>query len=316
MAEEIMTVTGPVAPGELGFTLPHEHVFFDTWTGGGTGGGQLIDPVLEWDIMVAELEAYRRGGGATLIDLTLREIGRNPAALRRIAESTGVNIVMGCGWYIDPFHPDYTNYRSADEMASELVDEIENGVDDTGVRPGIIGEIGCAAEYPTAREERAFRAAARAHLQTGLAISTHTPVRTSGREVLAILTQEGVPPDRVIIGHADTYPVLDYLMDLLATGCYIEFDCIGWIYNAPVDMLPCTPDQLAALTVELVQRGHADRLLLSQDVCHRSLFRHFGGDGFTCVSERFLPLLREKGVDEESITMITIENAPRVLAGS
>ncbi|HEY3128138.1 MAG TPA: hypothetical protein VGL91_01655 [Acidobacteriota bacterium] len=314
---QILTVLGPISPAALGFTLPHEHLFVDlfSWPGGKSSSGALgiFDPVMDWDMMVSELEAYREAGGRTVVELSLREIGRNPESLKRLSEAAKVNIIMGCGWYRDSFLPVEINYRSADELAEELVGEFRDGVDTTGVRPGIIGEIGVEQAYPTAREERVLRAAARAHLRTGLAITTHTPIRTSGLHALAILRQEGVPPDRVIIGHADSYPVKEYLLALLQHGCYVQFDCIAWTYRSRFDM-PYSPDQIADLTVDLIRLGHGNRILLSHDICHRAILRHYGGDGFTCLAEKFLPLLRQKGAAEEAIRQITVENNARVLA--
>jgi phosphotriesterase-related protein len=312
-----MTVSGPIPADRLGFTLPHEHLFLDTysWPGGKSGSGALgiIDPVLDWDTVVDEVEAYRRAGGAAIVDLSLPAIGRAPDALRRVAETTGVHVVMGCGWYRDSFYPSDLNYRSTEELADELVREFEDGVGGSGVRPGVIGEIGVETTFPTAREERVLRAAARAHHRTGLAITTHTPIRTSGRAALEILLQEGVPPERVIIGHADSYPVPDYLTSLLADGCYVQFDCVAWSYKSKADM-PFGPQELADLTVDLVRRGFGDRLLLSHDVSNRALLKRYGGDGFTCIAERFLPLLRDAGLEDEAIGALTVDNPRRALA--
>jgi phosphotriesterase-related protein len=312
-----MTVSGPVPADQLGLTLPHEHLFIDTysWPGGKSGSSALgiIDPLLDWEAVVAEINDYREAGGGAIVDLSLPAIGRAPEALRRIGETTGVHVVMGCGWYRDSFYPSDMNYRSTDEIADELVREFEDGVGRTGIRPGVIGEIGVETTFPTAREERVLRASARAHHRTGLAITTHTPIRTSGRAALEVLVQEGVPPERVIIGHADSYPVPEYLVSLLEDGCYVQFDCVVWSYKSRADM-PLGPEELADLTVDLVGRGYGERLLLSHDVSNRALLKRYGGDGFTCLTDRFLPLLRKSGLDDETIGLITVENPRRALA--
>ena len=313
-----MTVLGEIPSKDLGFTLPHEHIFVDlfTWPGGKSSTGRLgiIDPVLDRDIMTKEVDAFREVGGQSLVELSLNEIGRNPEELKRMAESTGINIIMGCGWYRDSYMPEDLNYRPTDDLAEELIYEYEYGVGDTDIRPGIIGEIGLEGEYPTAREERVFRAAARAHLRTGLAITTHTTVRTSGLQVLKILEQEGVPPDRIIIGHADCYPVLEYLLELLQQGCYIEFDYISFLYHSGGISMPYSAEAMAKLTLKLIQQGYANRILLSHDIGMRPLLNHYGGVGYTCLSDQFIPLLKRSGVSEEDIHTMTVENPSRVLA--
>jgi phosphotriesterase-related protein len=313
---EVITVRGPIPPEDVGFALPHEHFFLDlfSWPGAKLMSGAMgvVDPVLHWDTIVQELEEFKEAGGRTIVDMTLDTIGRNPEALKRLSETTGVNIVMGCGWYRHSFHPPHLEYTPTDQLAEELVREFEEGARGTGVRPGIIGEIGIEAAYPTASEERAFRAAARAHLRTGLSVTTHTSiVRGSGLDALQILLHEGVPPERIIIGHADSYPQLDYLLALLSQGCYVQFDCIAFVYQPP--SMQYSDVEMADLTIELVQRGYADRLLLSHDICNRSVLKRYGGDGYTCLHDRFLPLLREKGVEDEVIDLITAENVRRVL---
>jgi phosphotriesterase-related protein len=310
-------VLGPVAPGELGFTLPHEHVFLDLWSWPGSksvvGLLGIFDPDLDWAMMQSEVEAYRAAGGRSLVEVSLAQIGRAPEALKRLSQVTGVHIVMGCGWYRDTFYPDEIHYRPTDALAEELVHEIQHGAAESGIRPGIIGEIGFEAEYPTAREERVFRAAARASLRTGLAITTHTNIRTSGLEAMKILRQEGVPPDRIIIGHADCYPHYDYLIALLRQGCYVQFDCISFLYKSPYDM-PLSADGMAGLTLRLVREGYAGQLLLSHDICHRALLRRYGGTGYTGLQERFLPLLAAHGVNVEAVHTLTVANPARVLA--
>src|SRR5215475_1005268 len=196
---DVMTVTGPVDAQQLGVVLPHEHVFIDL-VSEYRGSGLLNDEHLACE----ELRALKSAGGCTLVDLTLDEIGRDPAALRRVSEATGLSIVMGCGHYRDPYlDRDWFDRTAVDAIADQIVLDITDGVRGTGVRAGIIGEIGADRLYISAAEERSFRAAARAHLRTGLTISTHAARWPVGLEQLQLLTEEGADPRRVIIGHAD-----------------------------------------------------------------------------------------------------------------
>src|SRR5262249_23483894 len=149
-----------------------------------------------------ELAALHAAGGRTVVDLTLDEIGRDPAALRRVSEATGMAIVMGCGHYRDPYlDRDWFDRMAVDDIAAELVREIEEGVRGTGVRAGMIGEIGADRAWISAAEERSFRAAARAHRRTGLTITTHAARWPVGLAQVALLTEEGVDPGRIIVGH-------------------------------------------------------------------------------------------------------------------
>ena len=188
--QQVMSVTGPVDAAELGVVMPHEHVFANLLREY-RGTGLLNDEYLA----ATELTALRAAGGGALVDLTLDEIGRDPAALRRAAEAAGVTIIMGCGHYRDPYlDRDWFDRHPVDAIADEIVSDIEDGVRDTGVRAGIIGEIGADKWYVSAAEERSLRAAARAHLRTGLTISTHAARWPVGLEQLALLRAEGRGP--------------------------------------------------------------------------------------------------------------------------
>jgi predicted metal-dependent phosphotriesterase family hydrolase len=309
----VQTVLGPVDPDSLGFTLPHEHVHARLWdfpTVAAVGYGGMYGEIhIEDDVRVVELEAFRVQGGRTVVDVTPPAIGRDPERLRRIAERTSLNIVMGCGWYREPYYPpeDLIDRRSVDELAAILVREITEGVGDTGIKPGIIGEIGVNNSWVTAQEERVHRAAARAQRATGLAITTHSPWSPIGVKELDIFEAEGVAPSRVVIGHACSYPVLEYYTTLLERGAYVQFDNIGqWD-------LPGYQDRVTGLILELLHRGHEGRIMLSHDVWNARAFAFAGGTGFTHLAENYLPELSEHGVGDNTIHTMTVENPKRML---
>ena len=308
----VMTVVGPIDPDDMGFTLPHEHIFIDLtlWPGGKTFAGEdaIIDPMRHTELMVEELAAFEAVGGRGLVELTVRNMGGDIRALKRIAEATGLHIVAGCGWYRDSYIDDSIHHRPTGELAEDLIHEIQHGIAGTGIRPGVIGEIGADGYHLTAKEERCLRAAAKAQRVTGLAITTHLPKRGVAMEALDILEEHGVPPDRVIVGHADGYEVVDYHVALVKRGAYVEFEIIRPYY--PFARTISTLD----LTADLVRLGYADRILLSQDICSKSLLRRYGGGGFGYLATDFLPQLRAKGVGDEVIHTITVENPKRVLA--
>jgi phosphotriesterase-related protein len=307
----IQTVRGPVAPGEVGFTLPHEHTRcvlwhiparWDYWQL--TGEDEVIGP---------ELARFRDAGGTCLVDVTLPAIGRDPRRLLRLSEATGLHVVMGCGWYRDAYYPaaDDIDRRTVEELADRLVAEATDGVDGTGIRPGIIGEIGTDKPWLTAREERVHRAVARAARRTGLAITTHPVLSDVGLAQLRIFEEEGADPSRVVIGHADSYPDLAHYLALIGRGASIEFDFLGMSFTAQER---AGEPRVIALVLELLSRGHAGQLLFSQDVCHDGQLSSFGGHGYTYLQQTFLPRLAAAGVDAGTLQTITVDNPRRLLS--
>ena len=303
MALQVMTVRGPVPPGELGHTQTHDHVFSDiSWA----RHRWVAMPTTDEVQMTEEIRLYKEAGGGAIVDCALEHIGRKPEALRRISEATGVHIVMGVGFYREPYYPEFVNKWTTQRLAEYMIDEIENGWADTGVRPGVIGEIGIDKRWVQGVEERVIRAAARAHHATGLAVTTHTPPHTA-LLFHEILQEEGVPPDRIIFGHLDNTLEMDELERVAATGAYIQFDLIGieWINS---------DQRRAEFLAELIRRGHGDRLLVAQDMPARPRLKTNGGHGYQHLIDNFLPMLRAEGVNEDDIDRITRINPARALA--
>ena len=306
----VQTVLGPIDPAELGFTLPHEHTAIALW--------QIPNRWDYWELtrdepaIVAELGLFHEAGGSGLVDLTLPGVGRDPAWLVRIAEATGLHVVMGCGWYREAHYPAEAliDRRTVDDLADELVREATNGVGEGGVRPGIIGEIGTDKPWLSALEERVHRAAARASRRTGLAITTHGVLSDVGRAQLRIFEEEGADPARVVIGHADSYPSLDHYLAIVERGASVEFDFLGMSFT-PQERLG--EGRIVELLCELLSRGHVDRVLLSQDVCHNSQLKRYGGNGYVHLVESFLPRLRAAGASEEEVETMTVANPRRLL---
>jgi predicted metal-dependent phosphotriesterase family hydrolase len=299
-----MTVTGPVAAADLGVVLPHEHVFVNVIREY-RGEGLMNDPALA----VEEVGYLARAGGGTLVDLTTTEIGRDPLGLAHVSESTGVKIVMGCGHYRDPYlDRDWFDRNSVDEIAAELVAEARDGVAGTGVRPGIIGEIGSDKWYVSAAEERSFRAAARAHLETGLTISTHAARWPVGVAQLALLEQEGVDPRRVIIGHADMVNGPEYQLELARRGCFVELDGFGT--DSEYDM-----QRGIGFLMRLRSEGHLRQVLLSQDVFLRSHLHARGGCGYDYIQHTLLPRLRGLDLTPAELDLLTKDNPRAALTG-
>jgi phosphotriesterase-related protein len=304
-----MTVSGPIPPDRLGFTLPHEHTGIYLWHIEKRWDYWELTP--DEETLIEELRDFRRRGGGTLVDLTLDGVGRDPHRLRRLAGATGLNIVMGTGWYRGAHYPAEVliDRRSVDDLADAIVAEFENGVADTGIRPGIIGEIGTDKPWVSALEERVHRAAARASLRTGMAITTHGVQSAVGLAQLKIFTEEGVDPARVVIGHADSFHYLDFYLAVLAAGANLQFDFLGHRFGTEEALEP----RLVETIVELLERGFAPQVLLSQDVCHNSQLKANGGFGYVYLHQHFLPTLRTAAVGEGEIRAMTIDNPARIL---
>lgn len=309
-AGKVMTVLGPVPADELGLTLPHEHIYCTLRHA--DYRYDVADQFVDEDVMADEVRAFAGLGGATIFDLSVPDNGRSPRRLQRLSERTGVHFVMGCGWYRGNYYlpEERIDRRSANDLAEELIGEITEGVDDTGIRPGVIGEIGSEKDWVSPAEERVLRAVARAHKATGLSIGALHAIGPVAAQQLTILEEEDVDLTRVAVAHCDAYPHLRYLLRLLERGVYIMFDNCGQYRG-----MGRFEARILDLIRELIDRGFEERLMLSHDVCKLGQLRIHGGTGFVYLFETFLPALSDRGVPEETIRAITHDNPRRWLTG-
>lgn len=305
---QIRTVLGPIAPEQLGICMVHEHLIVDSWALWQVPNYSLI--VDDVGLVTEEVQAYRAAGGVSIVDVTTIGLGRNASALKRIAEATGVQIVMGTGWYRERAYPTYIQEKSTDELAAMMVREIEDGIDETGIRAGIIGEIGTERHFITPAQERVFRAAARAHLQTGAPITTHTTHWGElALEQLALLAEEGVDPKHVIVGHLGDRRDIDLLVPIAETGAFLGIDNIGYLdYQKE--------ERRAQNVIDLIAAGFRSQILLSMDIATLNDLHWYGGKGFDYLLLRFIPLLRELGATEEDVTQLLVTNPSRAIAFS
>ena len=344
----IMTVTGPISSDQLGFTLVHEHVFLDA-TRDGSDDNLLNDPELAYQ----ELMRYVSAGGVTLVDQTnggLRgsdqpygtqqagshlvhpdalersanepwTVNHNKAliardflpvkhalAVRQVAERTGLNIILGSGWYRETYYWPYVHQTSTNRLAEDIVRDLTEGIDGTDVRAGIIGEIGCRRLWVTAAEERMLRAAARAHKQTGATIATSALRGPIGLDQLDILEEEGVDPHRVIIGYAHMYPNAEYQAELARRGAFIAFEHQG-------HKTPYHREKEMPLIRQILEKGLTKHLLLSHEVCQKSMYAAYGGAGYDYIPTRSLDDLKETGLTDEQFHEIMVDNPRRALTG-
>lgn len=335
---KVQTVTGLVDPSEVGPTLMHEHLFIDLnpprfaaeaverdeeitlcncfKVRYGQQPSRLNYRLNERAVAIAEVTEMHAAGGRTLVELTNGGLRPDPAALVEVARATGVNIVMGCGHYVHEYQDLANAGRSVEDFASEMIAQVLDGAWGTGVRAGIIGEIGCQAPW-TEQEQRVMRGALIAQAETGAALNVH-PGRhpDQPQEIADFVAAAGGAIDRLILSHIDrTIFDDDRLLRLADTGCVIELDLFGWEQSsypmADIDM----PNDAGRLKMirRLIDRGHLDRIVISQDVCTRTRLGRYGGHGYQHIFANVVPLMRRRGFSAEEVDAIIVRNPQRLL---
>lgn len=344
----VMTVTGAIPKEQLGVTLPHEHFFVDSrWAcltsmeverltlaeakvDLGNIGVLRRNPYLVKDnsllsdpeLAVVEVLEFKKAGGKTVVDQSPIGTGRSPVAMRSIANLTGLNILMGCGYYLKNHLPRSVLEEEEPKLTKALIREIQAGVGYTGIRPGVIGEIGVGPAIEE-WESKSLKIAAEAHKETGLPIFVHVQAvplvpgftgRQCGVQVVDALEAHGVEPGRVVICHTDARIDLQYIKDVLARGVYAEFDHFGEeFYVESADFLMSRDyDRILAIR-ELIDAGYGDRILMSQDVCFKTDLVAFGGWGYAHILNNIVPIMLRWGISRESVQRIMVENPQRIL---
>jgi len=304
----IQTVLGPIEPQALGRTMMHEHTMIDLEASFGDYNAIITDE----DMVAKELAIYREAGGSAIADVTPSHLGRNPAAMARISKASGVHIVMGGGWYRHEYHPADVATTSTNALADRVIREFTDGVDGTGIKPGLVGELGTGrGPVMSLGEERAFRAVARAQRQVGFSISTHTThYGELAYEQIQVFREEGVPLDRVVIGHLGEYAGAADVVAIAETGANVQIDHVG----RPPATGMISDRQRAVNVAEVVRAGRASQLTVSMDICANSQMHARGGHGYDHLLRTFVPLLREEGISERDIEIILVDNPRRILA--
>lgn len=281
----------------------------------------LRDNLLLDDAGLAEKELmfFKNAGGSTVVDASLPGIGRNPTALRQISEKTGLNIVMGTGFYVGETHPKELFAMSEREIANIMVRELTEGID--GICAGYIGEIGISEIFDD-KERRVLRAAAIAHNDTGAAINVHiNPWTTNGKEAADILLSAGADPGRICISHIDVENREDYISNLLEKGVYVEFDNFGKEYYIRREVrnsgygLFVHDTQRVSLLKKLLDAGYEKQILLSCDVCLKNLLHTYGGWGYDHILTNIVPMMEDEGITAEQINTLLVKNPADWLCG-
>ncbi len=344
---KIQTVLGLISPENLGITQPHEHFLCDAsfaFVEPTASSEKLLahQPVslenlgwvryhpnknrdnllfLDEQMAISEALRYKYAGGNSVVDMASIGMGRDPLGLVRISQATGLNIIMGSGYYIEPTMPP----NLTEEMITEeIVRDITVGVGTKGIRAGIIGEVGVSWPMHD-MEKMSLRATAHAQKQTGAPVNIH-----SGRspdspfEIIEILSSAGADISRVVISHIDrTIFDHDARVKLARTGCYLEYDMFsfeGWYPDRAVLSeanpikadLPSDAERINEI-MALIDEGFLNQILISMDLCEKHRLWHYGGSGYAHILNNVVPLMREKGMAEEHIHALMVENPKRLL---
>ncbi len=333
----IQTVCGPLDPAELGPTLMHEHLLCDL-APPSLRLSEAPEPEITlencWQIRhqwathrgncrlddetkaTAELRDLYAAGGRALVELTVTGIGANPEGLRRISLASGVAIIAGCGFYVEDFRDDRYLNSPLDDLVARIIADLRDGIHETSVRAGIIGEIGCSDSW-TGVERRTLTAAIIAQQETGASLNVHPPRRAGALlEIAQMIENQGGDPSRAILSHIDrTVFSLDDLYRVADTGCVIEYDFFGiessYYPFQDID-LPNDAMRIDAIRA-LIDRGHLSQITLSQDICTKTRLTRYGGHGYRHLFANVLPVMRRKGFTEEEIIALTITTPRRLL---
>lgn len=308
----IMTVLGPVNPEDVGITSSHEHIF-----AGSTSNPSDPDTTLnEMDTAKEDLLAFKHSGGDAMVEVTTIDMGHDPNRLAEVSAATGVKIIAATGFYKGSyssvgqtwvFLPPVLRQASSAQIAEVFIKEICEGIAGTKVKAGILGEIGTSFNKVLEDEARVFRAAAMAHLETGVPISTHTTLGTMGREQLKIFKEQGIDLSHVVLCHMDLNSDTRYHVELARLGVFLGFDTAGKVQYQPDGVR-------VELVRRMVEEGFEDQILLSCDIGRRSLMRRHNGRGYVYLLDKFVPMLAAAGIEQDAIEKFLIHNPRRFLA--
>ena len=337
------TVLGLVKPEELGATLTHEHLlidirvtrdvptdpdamaFYDKPVTMETAGyiryyfAQNADASILGDIDTAVEEAalFKQHGGGTLVDVTSIGIARDPAGLARISRESGVNVIMGSSYYVQAAHPPDMGSKSEDEIVDEIVRDVTEGVGDTGVRAGIIGEVGCT--WPLEEDERkVLRASARAQRLTGAPLLIHPGRNESApMETIQVVAEAGADLSHTIMAHLDrTVFEKETLTALAESGCYLEWDLFGREQSYyPLNLkagMPSDAKRMEDIAWTIAQ-GYGDRVVVAHDIASKDRLIKYGGHGYFYILGHIVPRMRALGFKEEDIDKILVDNPAAAL---
>jgi phosphotriesterase-related protein len=342
LSGKIQTVLGSIDPSELGATLSHEHVLWDAsfMFEEPEERGLAHEPVrienLEWlkrhgvgsvdnlrlldeDVAVEEVLRFKRAGGGAMVDMGNNGLCRDPEGLARLSRATDVHIVMGAGYYVGGSHPNEIADRSVDNLVEEMVRDITVGVNGTGIRAGVLGEIGCSNPLMET-EVKVLEAVAGAQKITGAPVNIH-PGRSQSApmEIIDLFRGFGGDIGRTAMSHLSNRHGMDIdlTLELAKTGCYIEYDSFGNFQNPivlPEKTFYALSDWQRIENIrEIIDHGHLNQLLISHDVFNKTDLRRYGGFGYDYIHETVIPMMHMNGISDDEVDAMLVGNPGRFL---
>ena len=330
IAGKVQTVNGLMDPSALGETLMHEHIFID-FKKPPPMTSSLTDiavikriptpvskgPLSDFNESLDAITDFKNAGGGTIVDLTNFGLTRDPTALKVVSRASGLNVVMGAGWYIHPYHPTDMDQLTVQQLTDIIVHDITVGAQGTNIRAGIIGEVGVGdPDYRTKPTTlypnviKSIRASARAARITGAPMSIHNQeVPSDTMQTLDIVQSEGVDLHHVVMSHIGARRSAEILEAVFARGPYIEWDFLG---QAPLPQ--ANEKSMIDSLVAMIKAGYASQIMISHDICTQTQLKINGGGGYTYIDDVIIPGLKAQGVSDATIHQIMVENPARVLA--
>jgi phosphotriesterase-related protein len=340
----IVTVTGPLEASRLGLTLPHEHVFCDTSPDYREPPAhirqllRLMDVDLEapitleslgflrrepqWSVANQVLDSYQDArdewsiamavGIRGVIDCTPIGLGRRPQLSRQLAQELGLAIVGATGYYRQAFQPPEVADMDVAALEERFLREVTEGMDDTDVRAGLIGELGTSGDTIRPNEERVLIAAGRVQRQTNVPVYVHTEGHLHVvLQAIDLLTGEGADPTRVHICHVNERP---YWREIVDRGATVGLDCFGSTFSIDSEtrMNPADDVRIDALK-RIFDAGLGDHALMSNDICMKSRLHRYGGWGYDHIQTNLYPFLRQAGFGDAELRMLFEETPGRLL---
>jgi phosphotriesterase-related protein len=351
----IVTVRGELSPDRLGNTLPHEHIFgeyseevasfrlmeekyrdkilwnapvsMDILADLKRSSVQCKDNwiLTSFDDAKNELMRFKQFGGDSIVDCSAPQTEEGVKALLKISEATGLNVICGTGWYIEATHPSFVRQNPVSELTEYMVKELNEGIDGTSIRAGVIGEIGCSGPL-TINEEKVLAACAKAQARTHAPLTVHPGnydykdrrvIRQVRRE-LDILQRNDADMSKVYVSHMDDfYDDVGYNERIMEQyGVTLSYDTFGmeYYFDHLIFGYCITDKERIATFVELLRKGFEEQLMMSHDISEKIALRKYGGWGYSHILEHIVPTLKQNGVPERQINTMLVDNPRRLFS--
>jgi phosphotriesterase-related protein len=312
----IMTVNGKIPADSMGLSLIHEHVFLD-WTGADSINPKAWDNEAAFRTILPDLLEMKALGVRTFLECTPNYLGRNPLLLKRLADSTGLQILINTGYYgavKNKYLPRHAYRETAQQLAARWIQEWKNGLEGTGIRPGFIKT---SVEVPLSPlHEKLIRAAAIAHKKTGLTIVAHTGPEAGAYRELELLKAEGVAPEALVWTHAQGGKRTAHV-DIARRGAWVSLDGMGWIDPADSKGDSTGLKDYVGMLKNLKDHNMLHRTLIAHDA---GWYTHGAADGsvarkpYTAIFKLVIPELKKVGFTEADIRQLLMENPKQAYA--